>query len=189
MNRKVIALDRVVALVVGLVLIAAGAAGALWWLGTFPSWPQTLAASWVAQWPTATWWPWATGAAGVVLILLGLRWLAGHLPDRGVTHVTLPGSDERGRLSAQVRSVAKTAADVLATTPGVRSASGSVQRERGQLLVKFDATIEPQADLEVIAAAADRVTAELRTVLQREDLRGQVDLKVARRARAMPRVD
>jgi len=189
MSRAVIAWNRVVTLLLGLLLIAAGAAAVLWWLGTFPRWPSQLRTTTVSDWANQPWWPWAVGAVGVVLFLLGLRWLASHLPNRGVSHIKLPGSTSHGKLDAHVRPIANTAADVFAATPGVRSAHGTIQQERGQLIAKIRATIEQQADLAVIAAAADRVSSDLRQVMQRDDMVAQVNLTVARTERAMSRVD
>ena len=45
MSRTVLAWDRVVTFLIGLLLIAVGLAGILWWLGTFPSWPRSASIS------------------------------------------------------------------------------------------------------------------------------------------------
>lgn len=189
MNRAVIAWDRIATLLVGLLFMGVGLAGILWWLGTFPGWPQQLQADQALGLADEAWWPWAVGAAGIVLILLGLRWLLAHVPDRRVASLKLPGSAGQGRLEAKVGPIGSAAADALALTPGVRSARGTVQRDRGQLVAKLRATVEPQADLNDVAAAADRVSAELRQVTQRDDLVCQVNLSVARTARELSRVD
>ena len=189
MSRAVIAWDRVVTLLIGLLLISVGLAGILWWLGTFLGWPQQLQADRALELAEEAWWPWAVGAAGILLILLGLLWLAAHVPDRRVSNLKLPGSTAQGRLDAKARPIAGAAAEAFALTPGVRSARGTIQRDRGQLVAKLRATIEQQADLTAIAAAADRVSADLRQVTQRDDLVCQVNLGVARTARDMSRVD
>lgn len=189
MSRAVLAWDRIVTAVLGLALVAVGMAAALWWLGTFPGWPTELQSDQTLAWTTQPWWPWAVGAAGVVLILLGVRWLASHLPNRGVTHLKLPGSNRRGRLDAQVRPIAGAAADAFALTPGVRSARGSIEQDRGQLVARIRATVEQQADLAAVAAAADQVSADLRQVMQRDDVVSQITLTVARSERALSRVE
>lgn len=189
MSRAVIAWDRVVTLLMGLLLLAIGLAGILWWLGTFPGWPQQLQVDRPVELAQEAWWPWAVGAAGVLLILLGLRWLMAHVPDRRVSNLKLPGSTGQGRLDAKVGPIAAAAAEAFALTPGVRSARGTIQRDRGQLVAKLRATIEQQADLTTIAAAADRVSADLRQVTQRDDLVCQVNLGVARTTRDLSSVD
>ncbi|MEO7060745.1 MAG: hypothetical protein ABI083_13580 [Lapillicoccus sp.] len=188
MSRTLIAVDRFMALVVGLALIAVGVAGALWWRGTFASWPTRLDTSAAVIMTTQPWWPYAAGLLGLVVILLGLRWLVGHLPGRAISQVTLPGSTPHGRLLAQVRPVTSAAADVLEQTPGVRSASATIQEQRGQFVARLNATIDQQADLSAVAAAADDVASDLARVLQRDDIYCQVNLSVAHRSHSVSRV-
>lgn len=190
MSRATLAVDRVVAALLGLVFIAAAVLGFAWWAGRLAVGPKVelSSVSWLPTLTDQSWWPWALGAAGVVLTLLGLRWLVGHLPDRGVSRLTLPGSERAGRLQVAAKPVASAAADALAATPGVRSARGSIQSDRGQLLARIDATIERECDLRAIAAAADAVSADLQNALGRDDLSCQVQLHTARGNRRPPRV-
>lgn len=78
------------------------------------------------------------------------------------------GSGPEGRLLVNAGTVASAAADAIAA--GVRSATGTIQRDRGQLVAKLTATVEREADLHLVAAAADTVTADLRRALQRDDM-------------------
>ncbi len=188
MSRATLAVDRVLTALVALLLMAAGGAGIVWWSGRFLVLPPRLDLSGLGWLPRQSWWPWALGAVGLLLLLLGLRWLVGHLPDRGVSHLNLAGSSPAGKLMVEARTVASTTAEVLQATPGVRSARGSIQRDRGQLVARLSATIERGADLELVAAAADQVSAQLRQVLQREDLHCRVQLRTARQERGQPRV-
>lgn len=187
MSRAVIAFDRLAAIVVSLLLIGAGLAGLVWWRGDLGlSGPLDAAAA--VDLTTQPWWPWVAGFVGAALVLLGLRWLAGHVITSGVGQVRLPGSSKQGRLTAQVKPVAQAAAEVLEATDGVRSARGTINRDRGQLVARLSATIEPQADLATVTAAADAVSGDLKKVLAREDLRCLVNLRVARRGRQLSRV-
>lgn len=187
MSRAVIAVDRLAAILAGLALLAAGLAGLIWWRGNMGlSGALNLAP--VVRQATQPWWPWAVSVVGLLLVVLGIRWLVAHLPTPGVAKVRLPGTGAQGRLSADVKSLAQVAAGVLQTTPGVRSARGTIQRDRGQIIARLTATIEPHADLQVIAAAAEAVSADLKTVLQRDDLHCLVNLRVARKGRQLPRV-
>jgi hypothetical protein len=188
MSRGVIAFDRFASFLVGIVLVAAGAFALVWWLDLFSWLPQALNTSAVTDTTSQVWWPWVAGLVGAVLALLGLRWLAGHLPASRVGELTLPGSGTQGKLRAAAAPVAKAAAGVLETAPGVRSVSGRVLRERGQLLARLGATIEAEADLKTITSAADQVAADLARVLERDDLHCRVQLKVATRSRPLPRV-
>lgn len=187
MSRVVIAVDRVAAIITGLVLIAVSLALAAWWRGTLGL-SGPLRSPGLVKETTQPWWPWVSALVGLVLVLLGLRWLVAHVPTGGVSRVRLPGTGPHGRLTADVKSVAHVAAQVLQGTEGVRSARGTIGRERGQVVARFTATIEPQADLGLIADAADALSTDLKTVLQRDDLHCTVNLRVARRGRQLPRV-
>lgn len=187
MSRAVLALDRIVVLLVAIVLIAAGVAAFTWWLGTsILSGPVDAGA--VADQTTQPWWPWACGLLGVVLLVLGLRWLAAHVVPRGVDSLRLSGSDAHGKLTARARPVAQAAGDVLEMTPGIRSARGAIATDRGQVVVRITATVEPYAALADVAAAVDSMTGDLRAVLGRDDLHCQARLRVARHAKAPSRV-
>ena len=192
MSRAVLGLDRFVALIAGLVLIvvglAAGAWGAGWLVRVWSAAPPRLTLKTATDAFAAAWWPWAAGVVGAVFVLLALWWLLAHLPRRGVGELSLRGSGREGRLSVDPAGVAGTAADVLAETPGVRSAAGRVLRDRGQVVVALKATVEPCADLRAVVHATDEVATDLAQVLGRNDVRARVQLAVARRARQTTRV-
>lgn len=188
MSRLTIALDRLVAFLVAVVLIVLGAAAAVW--GTDRVSPLTgpLHLQPLSQATERSWWPWAIGVGGAVLTLLALRWLLSHLPRRGTGPLKLAGTGRSGRLVADGNSVAEAAAEALAATPGVRSAHGRVLRERGQIVAQLSAVIDTDADLSAIAESADEVSAHLRHVLGRDDLRCQIQLRLPRRNQPRTRV-
>lgn len=178
-SRRTLAVDRVAAFVVALVLIAGGAAALIWWFRLVADLPTSVPASTLHDASTRSWWPWAVAVGGLVLVLVGLRWLVAHLPRRAVSHLSLPGSDRSGRLRVACRPLAAAAAESMRTTPGVTSSSGRVRRERGQLVATLRATITPDADLATVASAADSVARDLARVLERDDVRCEVRLRVA----------
>ncbi|WP_328291268.1 alkaline shock response membrane anchor protein AmaP [Kineococcus sp. NBC_00420] len=192
MGRTVLGFDRLAAIVVGLVMVVVGLAAAAWGAGwlvrVWPAAPQQLTLKTATDAFATGWWSWATGIAGAVLVLLALWWLLAHLPRRGVGDLSLKGSGRQGRLTVDPAAAAGTAADVLAETPGVRSASSRVLRDRGQLVVDLSATIEPDADLQTVVAATDDVATDLGQVLGRDDARARVRLSVARRGHKTSRV-
>ena len=192
MRRSVLGLDRVIAVLLGLILLLAGIGLAAWYNGNlrrlFPQFPKVLSTDGAGDVIDTTWWPWATGGAGVLAVLFGLWWLIAHLPRRGVGLLVLPGSGRAGRLRVDPSGPAATAADVLGDTPGIRTAHSRVQRDRGQLVIALSATMDPRADLGEVIAATDAVVTDLNTVLGRDDARARVLLSVARRAKTQPRV-
>ncbi|MFF0341406.1 hypothetical protein [Kribbella sp. NPDC004875] len=179
MRRGVIALDRALGLIVALVLVASGALAVTWWYGVLPGAPASIRVHGPADHTTASWWPWATGAAGIVLVLLGLWWLVRHLPRRVGGRFTL-AADRSGRLSADAHAAVAAAAEHLTRLPEVRDGSGRVVSDRGQLVAELQCTIEPSADLDLVHRAVTRAAADLQTVLGLPRLRHRTRLRVAR---------
>ncbi len=150
--------------------------------------PQQLTLQTATDTFATAWWPWAAGIAGAVCILLALWWLLAHLPRRGVGELSLKGSDKSGRLLIDPAGAAATAADVLAETPGIRSASSRVVRDRGQLVVAVKATRRTRRRPAVGGHRHRRRRDRPGSVLGRDDARARVQLSVARRARHRTRV-
>lgn len=186
-SRATLAVDRFATLLLALALIAGGALGIWWWTGD-SSLPTRSDTGQLQDLVGQSWWPWASAIAGLVLILLGVRWIASHVRTTKVKRLNLKGSGSEGRLGVDGTRVAGAAADAFTDTLGVRSAKGSVRHDRGQIVANLSATIEPEADLHQVAEQADLVSAELAQVLGREDLRCSVELTVARIAKPLERV-
>lgn len=186
-SRTTLALDKFATLIFALVLIAGGLLGVWWWTGdsSLPARSDTTA---VQDLVATDWWPWASATVGVVLILIGVRWVAAHVSTTKVRQLNLTGSGAAGKLGVDGSKVAGAAADAFADTLGVRSAKGRVNRDRGQIVAEINATIEPEADLAQVAEQADLVSAQLAHVLGRGDLRCSVQLTVARNGRSLDRV-
>ena len=186
-SRTTLAVDRTVIIVVGLVLLVGGLALGWWWSGYSP-FPSTLRTTGARDLIAMSWWGAASALVGLLLILLGLRWLLAHLTSQGVGRLHLAGSGAAGRLDVAASKVAGAAADALADTIGVRSARGRVVRDRGQMVARLSAVVEPECDLALVARRSDLVSGQLRQALERDDLRCSVELRVAATSRRLPRV-
>jgi len=191
MRRSVLAFDRVALLLLGLVLLVVGVAAVGWQLGflgdVWPDVPSSVAVD-TTQVTEASSYAALAGVVGVLLVLLGLWWLLAHLPRRSVGSLRLPAGEQAGRLVVDPGPAVATAAEVLADDPLVRSARGAVLADRGELVVRLRATVDPDSDLDAVVAACDRVLADLAHVLPAEQLRSRVELSVLRRGEAGPRV-
>ncbi|WP_052070602.1 hypothetical protein [Rhodococcoides fascians] len=168
MKRATASLDRTSTAVVGLALIALGGGAIAWERGKFPG-RERIDAAFVDSTVDAGWWPWALGAAAIVLVLLGLWWLLAHLPRRSVGTVAFAStadSDVDGRLSVDLTTAAKSAAKSLAAHEGVVSASGRSVSDRGERVVEITATLDPAVtSLDTVSAAAAQTRNDIVTSL------------------------
>lgn len=191
MRRSTLAFDRVLVLLLGLVLLLVGVAAVGWQVGFLETvWPDVPSSLDVdsGRLTGAPSYPLLAGVVGVTLMLLGLWWLLAHLPRRSVGSLRLPSGDQPGRLVVDPGPAVATAAEVLAEDPIIRSARGAILADRGQLVVRLRATVDPDADLDDVVAACDRVLADLAQVLPADQLRSRVELSVLRRGEVAPRV-
>ncbi|WP_051639838.1 hypothetical protein [Cellulomonas sp. URHE0023] len=191
MRRGALAVDRVVVLLLGLVLIALGVAVVGWQAGfledVWPSVPPSVQVDSSEVTGTGSFVVLAV-AAGAVLVGLGGWWLAAHIPRRGVGPLRLPPGDVPGVLTVLPAPAVATAADVLADEPGVLSARGAVLTDRKQRVVRLRVAVYPDADLASVIASCDRVLADLAVVLPDDQLRSRLELSVRREASERARV-
>ena len=120
-------------------------------------------------------------AIGVVLVLLGLRWLLAHLPQRGVRQVALPGSSAEGRLRADLGSVADAVATELGRLPGVRSASGRTLDDRDRRTIDVSVVLDPHARPAEVRHGVDVAVGRLAAALG-DACAVRVRLRVSRRS-------
>jgi hypothetical protein len=184
MTRLARGVNRTATVLVGILLFVVGILAIVWRLDIVLDLPRSSNTDGVTDVLTSSWWPWASGVLGVVLMLIGLRWLLAHLPSNGVKELNLSGTGDEGRLRFNASSAAAAAAKQFAQLPSVRSSKGRVSRDRGQLVVALDATIDPAADLNELARAADQIVADLAKVMGRHDLYGRVRLRVSSSSRS-----
>ncbi|MCV7058371.1 alkaline shock response membrane anchor protein AmaP [Mycolicibacterium gilvum] len=153
-------IDRIAALVLGVLLAAVGAAMVIWTTHLIDGTPVYLTAPGLVSAAATAWWPWAVTAAGVLLVLLGLRWLATHRPARRARDLTLAESNlSEGCLSANLGSLADAAAAELRERPAIASASGKAVIDRGKPSIHLDVTAAGTDALAHAAHAADEVAA------------------------------
>lgn len=157
MTRAALALDRLAALLLGLALLAIGAGMLIWDSGLIAHTPTTITMPGLVTATRSAWWPWVTTAAGVVLVLAGMRWLQSHGRSERTRALTLTGSSAAGRLTADLKSVADAAAANLAAHPALRSAKARTVIERGAPSIQLEATAASADLLAEAARAADEI--------------------------------
>lgn len=150
MSRMSVGFDRTVTFLTGLGLLALGLAAVAWHKGVIGA--NRAVQTPLRDWTAASWWPWAVGGAGIVLILLALRWLAAHRWAARASRVSLPGD---AGSTADATSVASAAADALGADAAVTKASGAATLLRGRPTITLTARVPARYGLPAAVGAAD----------------------------------
>ena len=192
MTRGVAAVNRVVALLVGLVLLAAGVAAVLWWSGLLGDWwsrtPTALDPTQADQVVDRSWFGGVATVGGVLLGLLALWWLLAHLRTPRVRTVSLDGSDGSGRLTLDASALAGHVAQEARRLPWVVGARAQLDRERGHDVLVSTLQVDPEADLPTLGQDVAALVARARDVGSLRGMTARTHLAVRRRARGGPRV-
>lgn len=152
MSRTAVGIDRAVALLLGLALIAVAVLGWAWHLGKLGT-VRALQTSPATEATHTWWWPWATGVFGVLALGIAIRWLIAHRPARRASRVVLEQSSEA--ITVDATSVADACAAALEANTSVLKARGSATMQRGVPTVTLTATVPARQGLRYGVAAAD----------------------------------
>ncbi|MBO0898373.1 hypothetical protein J1G42_00130 [Cellulomonas sp. zg-ZUI222] len=192
MTRGVRAVNRAAALLVGLVLLAAGVAAVLWWSGLLGDWwsrtPSALDAGRADEVVDRSWFGGVATVSGVLLGLLALWWLLAHLRTPRVRTLALSGSDGSGRLTLDAAALAGHVAQEARRLPGVVGARAQLDRERGRDVLVSTLQVDPQADLPELGKDVAALVMRARDVGGLRGMSARTHLAVRRRAREGPRV-
>lgn len=165
MTRLAVAFDRVATLLAGLALISLGVGAVAWQRGALVD-GRSLSFAAAVEVTRTGWWSWASGGAGVLLIVLGARWLLTHRPARKASRVALrtPAASVPPP-TADAASVAHAAAIAIQRDPSVLKASGTATIERGTPTLTIRATVHARHGLHAGARAADETAGEVVAML------------------------
>lgn len=192
MNRAAFGVDRLVALVLGLLLVVGGLWTLLWAAEWLPEgwWaPARFEYEMPSGVTDADWWPWALLGGGVVLAAIGATWFGRHFGTPSVSRLSLPGDAEGGRLMLDGGAFGSGVAAALKDgSDSVVGAKGGVIDQRRRVILDVTASIRRDADLREVVALCDRVAAQALRSSGRNDMACRIRLKVAPRAGRAPRV-
>lgn len=151
MKRSTSALDRIVAALLGLVLVAAGALGiaAAYDIAPADAWTSGLRPSRLPEHIGADWFTWALAATAVVAVVLSLALIAANL-DRRLTPTKFDDGDSPaapGEIRFHLDDIADAVAERLHCAPGVRRARGRAEVDRGDETITITLHLDHDADL------------------------------------------
>ena len=160
MTRTATAMDRVATCVVGMLAIALGVAAILWNRDVIKDFPARIEIPWAEDLVDHSWWPWAVGAGGVLLVLLALRWLIAHVPLRRVKEITVPGSNSHNSITADLGAVAEGASASLEDFDEVSRVRGKALLDRGVRTIDLRVTLRRSvvSGSETLSELISRVT-------------------------------
>lgn len=182
MTRTAVTFDRFAAGVAGLALIALGAALVVWNTTWVPNVPDAVTLPGLRAATTTGWWPFALAGAGIVLVVLALRWLFAHSPAAKVKSLPLR-SDDSGTITVDLGEVADAAAQALQQSLDVESASGKAVIDRGTRTVDLTITTSASPRADRLIPAIDAVCAQISGVLSDPSVATRTTIHTGKRER------
>lgn len=189
MNRKTARGNRLGLIIVGVLLLAAGAftlGRGLGVLARFPGDEPVLSMAERRMAHTTGWFWWAAAGVAVVVLLLALRWLFVQGRSSKVSNLRMDGgADGHTRMPSRVatRAVERDAED----TPGVVRARAALVGSRSRPGLRLDLTADERADWPRLRQdVAGRVRDDLRASLELDRLPTVVRLSLAHRGGRNP---
>lgn len=183
MTRGLLRLDRLIALLVGLALVAVGLLVVDWRYREVFTYRDTLDTKPASDLMETAWWPWAFAAAGLVLGLLGLVWLLAHLRRGGPSTLRLRSSGPTGRVETDLRSVAATVAQRLGDLAPVTGVRGTTRVYGSHTIVELRGHVDVAADAEALTEAAEVCAADIAAAFPDDDITCRVVLDAPQRSR------
>ncbi|MEI5676241.1 MULTISPECIES: hypothetical protein [unclassified Nocardioides] len=186
--------DRASVLLSGLVVSGLGLLLLDWRLGLVVPSGRRLSTTTVTDLMAEGWWPWAQGAGGVLIALVGLMWLLSHRPHRGPRTTGTRASGPTGTVTVDLDSLRAALADRLDASGTTTDARVDLRHERGRLVATLDARADDDTDLDGLVGVAEDLARELRQVLPDDEVvlqtrwRAPRPRRTVRSARASVRV-
>ena len=162
MSPRVRVLDRLLTALAGLLLLAGALLVLEWRYDLLLGLGRRLDLDPVQGVLSSEWWPWAFAVGGVLLAVVGLRWLVAHVSTPNGTVVRTVNDDEHGASIIDLSSLATATAARFADLAPVVSSGGSYRRIDGQHVVEVRAAVDDRTSAGLLAEAVSTVDADLR---------------------------
>jgi len=164
MTRTLHLWNRAAVAVAGLIIASLGVAMILWRAGVLAAHASIDTAS-VMRVIDSEWWPWAAGVAGLVVVLLGIRWFIAYVPRPARSELALSQSDEQGDLSVSLAALASAIDDRIALAPGVARCTSHVRLDRGVRLIETRVHVDSGVHLRMLTEVVDDVARDVEAML------------------------
>lgn len=159
MTTRLLSIDRILCVLLGLLLIAAG----LW--PVLDYFTDILPSVAFAQLHTQPWWPWALGAVAVLGGIGGVALCVANLTPRRFNSVASPSSSLQGDIELRLAGITTGVAESLAQETGLHKVTRVLRRHRGQAIMEFDITADADTDLPRVLGIIQRADEDLAAAL------------------------
>lgn len=179
MKRATVLIDRVLVVLLGLAMLAAGALGSAWHFDVpfaLDVWARFDRREFLAL-PAQGWWGVALAGTAVIAAILAIGLLIGNLTPRR-TGTLLVSSGESLALRVELDAIARAVAADIARWPGVDSARGRAIDDRGTATLAIAVHASRHLDLDAFTRAAEARAGYLADALQGRGVALRVQLHV-----------
>ncbi|MDF3304295.1 hypothetical protein P3H15_04605 [Rhodococcus sp. T2V] len=182
MTHRTAAVNRLIVLLVGLVLLGFGAYAIAWDLQVpiVREWVSRYDRARVTALPDQGWWGWALAATVVVGLVFGIVLLALDLTRRRTSAVAVPDRESGTYVTVDLGSLANGVASELAQYPGVRQTRARAVVERGLPTLSIVVTADPTLDIHDFTRTSEDVASWVASTLGGEQVATQVLLHLDR---------
>ena len=182
MNRRTARGNRLGLVIVGVILLAAGAFALVRGLGLatrLPPGEPVVSAAERRMAHTAPWFWWAAAVVAVIVLLLALRWLLVQGRSSRITTLRLDGGAD-GDTRMPSRAITRAVEHDVTETPGVVRAHAALVGSRSRPTLRLDLTADDRADWPRLRQdVAGRVRDDLAASLELDELPTIVRVRMA----------
>lgn len=167
MKRSTAILDRLVAGLLGMMLLAAGLLGlaAKYGIAPFSEWTDGLRPYRLPGHVAADWFTWAHAGAAVASVVLSIALLAANLDRRLIRTRIDEASDDTGELRYHLADVAEAVGKHLQLHDGIRRARGRAEVDGGADVITVVIDADHDADIETIRRTCEIASTDVATAV------------------------
>ncbi|MHA2788039.1 hypothetical protein ACXZ66_02675 [Corynebacterium sp. S7] len=163
--------DRLVTLIAGAILVAAGLVpiGLYFDIPYLSPWLHSINFGVLTSLHESSWYPWALGIIAFVLVVIGLSMLGTNLRGRGFSRSDVR-DDDSGKTTVHLARMASAMGDYMKESEPVTGVDTSVAMVKKRPTITFTVAADPHADLRTLVTLIENVEADFRDAVEDLDI-------------------